>query len=232
MEQKTKDNIKSILILLCFAAVVIGMYIFSQTEPSLVISCFGIVVFAIGGAMIYGIATEGLKDPRNLIFTILFSYAGLCMIVLPPVLLYVPAMQSLNKTNLAMSFVAFGFFLTGGVVLIAQTARFILLKKKCPVKVIAKCVEREQKKEFETNKKRYREFFYYFSFVYEGQEYKVKDDTASNTDGAVQGFTYDLWINPNNPEQFYRKTIKRDVAMYVMGGIFLVIGLIVFYFTM
>lgn len=68
-----------------------------------------------------------------------------------------------------------------------------------------------------------------FSFVFEGKEYHVVSNTASNPPAFHEGEIVELRIDPNDPENFYApgdKTTKFIAVVFlVISGIFIVIGI-------
>lgn len=229
MENKTTEKIKGILFLIFFVGAIFGMIIFAETQPSLCFSCFGAILLFFAIATTMDIFSREEKFARDFIPPIILFYAGICLTGLPILFLYSPAFAQVNQTRISIQAVTLGFALVGAVITISETVHLMMQKKQCTMPITAKCIEQKHISDFQgvggNTSRRTRSFAYIFEFYYNGQRYEVVDEIASNMDSVSPGMSYEIYINPYDPGSFYRKTPKQIIAIYVLGVMFLLVGI-------
>ena len=87
------------------------------------------------------------------------------------------------------------------------------LKKRCTQKVMAECTGK-----YRDSESRHMKYPVY-EFDYEGKHYKVSKQQSAPGFTAEIGASYEIYINPDNPEEYYHP--KADVAQK-RWGIFII----------
>lgn len=96
----------------------------------------------------------------------------------------------------------------------------VIAKKKCSVAVTAKCVDLHNSVRPPRAGSRGPRVLYcgIFTFWYEGKEYTVADALHSNIGVPEVGQEYEIFINPDNPEQMWRSKKKENIFT-ILGGV-------------
>ena len=95
--------------------------------------------------------------------------------------------------------------------------------RTCTEKVVAVCTHIDRRSKTGTGAR----YVYcpYYSFEYQGKHYYVSEGIYTNIGVPSEGAAVYLYINPGDPEQFCRKSGGRNQLVYVVGGIFFLIGI-------
>lgn len=108
-------------------------------------------------------------------------------------------------------------------------------KKKCTEKVPATVVgilEKQSRTGSAGSRNRSTVTVYspVFGFTYEGQKYKVNNSSYSNLNSFYEGQETEIYINPDDPNQFYCPEDKTSKSMtYVLalvGGVFTLVSVV------
>ncbi len=238
-EDTKKDNIKSIIFLAVLAVWGICLYIAYNSGSVLMYSLLGMPFFAFGILMIYGLFETGYKHSGfgvNLMWTTVVAYVGACMTIIPLLIFFSPSFKNMFGERAFVRVALMCFIVSGVVQLFAGFYKLIYNKRFCTVKSEAICVDREEhhstrgrvvtieNTSADRIRNRERSYSGTFKYEYNGKEYEGEDDTFSNQNIAQKGQRYTIYINPNNPEQFYRPTPRTDAIRFIMGAMFLFIG--------
>lgn len=237
-EEKKKDNpLATAAVLIGFVLWIGGLFVFSQTEPKLCISLLGAFWLVIAIAGLVGVIKDGIGNNQNIVVAFIFTYLGVALTLVPILQLYVPAFQGEFGSRIAMYLVFLFLVLTGVLFIGIETYRIIYGYKICSVEVAAECIKlrdehfwRDEVSVAETRGYRHRKKTVsgVYRFEYSGKTYEVQDDTNSNVDKPTPGEWVKLRINPNNPNQFYRQTTVSQIAFYIIGAAFLLVGILCF----
>lgn len=238
LQEPKKDNpLASAAVLIGFVAWIAGLFIFSQTEPKMCISLFGAFWLIIAIAGIVGIVKDGIKHNRNIVIAFVFAYIGVCLTIVPILQLYVPVFQGEFGARLAI-YLVFLFFVVAGLMFVGTEAyRIFYGYKVCSVEVAAECIKLKDEHFWRDEVSVAETEGYYgrrktvsgvYRFEYNGRTYEVQDDTNSNQDKPTPGEWHKLRINPNNPNEFYRQTTVSQIAFFIIGAVFLLVGIVCF----
>ena len=88
------------------------------------------------------------------------------------------------------------------------------LKKRCTQKVMAECTGKYR------DDHDYHIKYPVYEFDYEGKHYKVSKHQSAPGFSAEIGSAYEIYINPNNPEEYYHP--KADAAQNGFAMIFVI----------
>ncbi|MBQ7775645.1 MAG: hypothetical protein IJ379_06965 [Lachnospiraceae bacterium] len=88
------------------------------------------------------------------------------------------------------------------------------LKKRCTQKVMAECTGK-----YRDSESRHMKYPVY-EFDYEGKHYKVSKQQSAPGFTAEIGASYEIYINPDNPEEYYHP--KADAAEKGFSMIFVI----------
>ncbi len=214
-KNKAGQAIISIVFLLWFVASIGLLIYFAKTgKTALALSVFGqyFLVFGIIG-LVSSISDGGFKLKSLPI--LLFPLVGIGAIAGGIIIQY--GSEELKKKSidaLPMIFIIL-FIIIGVGLIIGGLYSAIYLKLTCTEYVNAECVE--AKKQY--NKNRCEVYCPVYSFSYNGQNYKVCNDVYTNRYYPAVGQQYELYINPNNPMQFYEpyRTMSTGIFMMIFG---------------
>ncbi len=247
-KEKKKDNpLLSVAVLVGFAAWIGALVYFSKTEPRLCISTFGAFWLLIAVVSVIGFIKDGIKDLRNVIVAFIFIYLGVGLTFVPILQLYVPRFQGQFGFRMAM-YLVFIFCIVVGVLLAGIEAyRIIHSRAVCTVQVQAECLKLRDKHFWRDEVSVEEAQGYYrtrmgaggisvayrkksvsgvYQFEYQGQTYEVQDDTNSAFDHPTPGKMYTLFINPKNPNEFYRRTPWTHAGVLFIGFSCLAVGIL------
>lgn len=230
------SKIGTILVIIYMVALVGSIYIFSQTKPILAVVSLGTLVILIGIACMVGGKQEGFKI-GNIIGAVLCSFLGSCMVVLPLLFLYAPSFANVDAKKVIL---AIGMILTIAIGFTFWIALYSLTLHKmmrCRNKVSAYVDDYETDykagqinlTDLDGVKRRKSARSMIFTFHYMGREYRVQESLASNMDLPTVGSQVILWINPENPEEFFRGRPLTFIALFMMGAIALGVGIACLY---
>ena len=68
-----------------------------------------------------------------------------------------------------------------------------------------------------------------FNYSFKKVEYTANLNHYSNVDVPIVGMAYEIYINPNNPEDIYRPSLKQYIIRIVLGSLFLFSGSAILY---
>ncbi len=227
-EQTIGNKIASALVVIYMIALVGSMFLFSQTNPKLVITSFGTMILLLGVACIVGGKQDGFTF-GNVIGSLLFSLAGICMIVFPLLLLYAPSFANVDGSKIGVTLVALFTMAVGVTFWSGLYAITLYRKKRCNLRIQAQVVDVEEHRRIRNSitsvrgrRKRARSFI--FAFTLNGQEYRVKDPIGSNMDFCDENAFVWLQINPENPQEFYRFRPITYTCLFAVGAVFFAMG--------
>lgn len=243
-----KDNpILSVLFLIGFFAYLGLFYVTSQIEPKLAMSVFGSLWLLISIVCIVSFIKDGIKDMKNVIIAFIFMYLGVGLTFVPLLQMYVPTFQGQFGFSMAM-YLVFVFCIILGVLLDGiELYQMIRAKMVCTVPVQAMCLKLRDKyfwrDEVSVDEaKGYKSImiapgavgFSYrtkavrgiFQFDYKGQIYEVEDNINSGFDHPTPEKVHTLYINPENPKEFYRHMPMTHLGIFIVGTAFMAAGII------
>lgn len=221
------SKVLSALVLIYFAALAGGLIVFSEIRPALCISVFGTLFIFIAIAIISSAVKQKMKAVQ-IVCGIMSGFAGICMVAFPILLLYSPAFKEVDGQKLGITIVLLFITAIGFSFLAVTLIGLIVNKSRCTYPVMAEVTDEIfQAKNRSSNlrrRNRLPSYRYQFRFFYNGNEYIVEDTTASNLDKLQTGQPTEIYINPDDPEIFYRRRPKMTIASIAMGIIWFVVG--------
>ena len=229
-EQTIGNKIASALVVIYMIALVGSMFWFSQTNPKLVITSFGTLILLIGVACMVGGKQDGF-NLGNVIGSLLFSLAGICMIVFPLLFLYAPGFANVDGGKIGMILVALFTMAVGVTFWIGLYSITLYRKMRCSFRIQAQVVDAEVHRRIRNyitsvrgRRKRARSFI--FAYTFNGQEYRVKDPIGSNMDACAENTFVWIQINPENPQEFYRSRPITHISLFVIGAVVFAMGVL------
>ena len=225
-KNSTGSKILSALVLIYFAALVGGLIVFSEIRPALCISVFGTLFIFISIAT-FSSAVKQKMTAVQIVCGIMSGFAGICMVVFPILLLYSPAFKEVDGQKLGITIVLLFVTAIGFSFLALTLIRLIVNKSRCTYPVMAEVTDeifQAKNRSSNLRRRRFASYRYQFRFFYNGNEYIVEDTTASNLDKLRVGQQEEIYINPDDPEIFYRRRPKMTIASIAMGIIWLAVG--------
>ncbi len=245
-EEKKDNPILSALFLIGFFAYLGLFYITAQVEPKLAISVFGALWLFISIVCVVNYIKDGIKDLKKVLFTFILMYLGVGLTFVPLLQLYVPAFGGGFGFRMAMYLVFIFCIIVGALLDGMEAYQMIHNKIVCTVPIQALCLKL-QDKYFWRDEVSVEEAKGYtrvsvrpgrvglsyrtkavrgvFEFEYRGEKYEVEDDINSGFDHPTPDEKYTLYINPDNPKEFYRRMPITHLGMFLIGTSFLVMGI-------
>lgn len=246
--EKKKDNpLLSVAVLLGFAAWIGALVYFSKTEPRLCISTFGAFWLLIAIVSVVGFIKDGIKDLRNVIVAFVFVYLGIALTFVPILQLYVPKFQGQFGFRMAMYLVFIFCIVLGALLIGVEIYNIIHGRAVCTVQVQAECLKLRDKHFWrdEVSVEEAKGYWYggmragsvkigwrgkpvsgVYQFEYRGQTYEVQDNINSAFDHPTPGKMLSLFINPKNPNEFYRPMPLTHMGLFIIGFSFFAVGIL------
>ena len=208
-----KDIIFSILFLLLFFSSIIGMFYFSKTKPLMVLFLFGMQMTIFGLIFL----SKGINMAN--LWILLFPIVGITLILYSGINLwgYKYNLKFPDEWMITLGLCLFA--LIGGGVIFFTIYTDKIKKARCCIDVIAICVDLD--KDSLDNSIIYSPIF---NYAFKKVEYTVNLNYYSNVDVPIIGMSYEIYINPSNPEDIYRPSLKQYIIRIVLGILFLFFG--------
>ena len=220
------------LALLVFLGGIIGMVIASQVAPVLCISVFG-AMFAIFGFMAF--RSNEKKYPEDKMTALTFTLFGLAFFAAPLILRHISnsdkytAEQAKQYTGMAIGLIS---MVIGAAVVVLPLISDKMKRNRCTASVEAVCAEVLSKIASGSSGRRghrhhHRVYAPVWEYFYDGRTIRKAESTYSNINVPQVGSTTELKINPDDPEDIYRKNGAAKVFVAIVGAIFVGVGLLV-----
>lgn len=219
-KSKTSDAIISVVFLIWFVASIIGMvYVAKTGRTALLLAIFGQYFFVFGIIGLISAISDGGFKPKH-VPILLFPLVGAGAIAGGFIIQY--GSKDLKEKSLAaVPFIFIILFAVIGVgLIIAGLYLCLYLKLVCREYVNAECIEVLETR----NSHGGTAWCPVYSYYYNGQYYKVSNDVYTNTVYPSVGQQYELYINANNPMQFYEPHNSRMTGIYmIIFGFFILL---------
>ena len=223
--KKTAENIKGIAFLIFFLSMMGAITVTASTgHTALCAVCFGLLFF-VAGIFAFCSPKPSLKNAPALIFSVI----GAGIIVLPLLVKYTDIEENIPDEIIPYIVVS-AFLIIGLCFLIFPTVSFVH-KKNTYTPVMAVCRELDMRWSRSKNGGRRRVYAPTWEYYFDGQYYTVKSNSYSNIDVPKEGEEYELLINPDEPEKFFRPSMKTLIFFWFFGGMWTFIPLMIL-FTM
>lgn len=198
-----------------------GMLLFVKINLGIAFLCIGImlVIFGIGF-----VSDEKFKFKRHAVSSLVLIL-GIGIVLISGYLFLekmIPALPQLKGTFL----IGIGIAAVGVLLLILPGITYFYMHKVCTEQVKAACVYLKQKSEYKDGHT-YIMYAPVYEYQFRGNTYCVAEDYRSNDVPSI-GSRHDLYINPDEPTEFYQKngSWKSIVALVIFCMVFVAFGCI------
>ncbi len=204
----------AIFLAIFFGAIAAILY-FKDKNETLCVFIFGAVFFVIG---IYITMFVGINK-RNF-YILIFPIAGAGIIIFSGG--YMWGNDYIKAHIMSLIPAAFlSVFILAGIAIISVTFLTNLSQKThCTESVTAVCINLNRTHDSDSGSSYAPVYKYYYG----GEEYISAQDFYTNIDVPKIDSEVELYINPENPGEFYRKSFLQNLVKYGMGIIFLACG--------
>lgn len=215
-----KDTIIGIVAAIWFIASVFGFAVLMESEDKWLAPAVGGQIFLILGVVFIGSRikehTFGFSDLLLFIFPIM----GIVGIAASYILRF-GSEKILNICKHYVIYALLGVFMLAGIIMIIAWYRTtIWLKSLCTQRVKADCINVMENYRYVDGRRRIT-FCPVFQFYYNGTIHEVCNNLFTNFTDYQEDGIYEIYINPNNTEQFYLpdQNSKVGIGLLLMGSI-------------
>lgn len=221
--QKTNMNSK-----IAIATVVIGfggVLIFAKINPLIAVLIFGLMLVVFG----IGIVVDKNFSFHKNAMSVLVLIFGIYIVLITGYLLIAKYNTSLPKLEgrFLSIVIAVGFISIGAFIMIFNEIGLHYLKKACTERVQAVCVYIKEKREYKDGRS-HISYAPVFEFQCYGKTYCVSENYRYDMVPAI-GERCELFINPNNIKEFYRKGSNSRIGLWIICITFIMFGVLVLY---
>lgn len=209
------NKIAGTIFLVIFFGAIAAILYFKDKNETMCAFIFGVVFFVIG---IY-ITMFGGINKKNF-YILIFPIVGAGIMIFSGG--YMWGNEYIKAHIMALIPAAIvSVFILAGIALIAVTFLTNLSNKtRCTESVTAVCINLNRTYDSDSGSVYAPVYKYYYG----GEEHIVAQDFYTNIDVPKIDSEVELYINPENPEEFYRKSFLLNLVKYGMGIIFLTCG--------
>lgn len=210
---------------LAVAALIIGFggaIIFAKIDPVISILCFGIMITIFG---IGAVAGKNFSFHKNAMST-LIPIIGICIVLITGYLLLSKNIPSLPKMEGKFRTIVIGAGMAGlgALILILNIIATHYLKKACSERIQARCVYIKEETVY-SDGRRHIKRAPVFEFQFLGNTYSVAENLGSGKVPSI-GDNCEIFINPDNPKEFYRKGDNSMVFFGIVCVVFILFGVL------
>ena len=198
----TGEHILSVIFLIWFVASIFGLIFTAKAGYiSLTLAIFGQYF------LVFGIAAlaSTIKDKSFKPILLLFPYVGLGTLVVGCILHWGSDSTKAKIKDMTPQLLL-TIFIAAGIILLINAFLKFKDSRKCSVIVDTTCIEVKTKRSntYSGPNGNYSNTLYcpVYEFYYNGTTYRVCDEYYSGFESTYEGESYQLKINPNNPNQF------------------------------
>lgn len=113
--------------------------------------------------------------------------------------------------------------IVGVVLVLMPSVKRIIMQKKCSERVMATCVSLDRNVTTEDGQTS-TTYAPKWEYSFNGRVYHHQEKLYTNIGVPDVGKEYEIFINPDDPEQIYRKDLATSVSGFVFGGVFIFMG--------
>ena len=229
---KPKTGAKTGLAVGIFLAGIAGMVITSRTAPALCIAIFGGMFAGFG---ILAAADKQKKYPEERMMGISFILFGLLFLIAPIYLHIISRSGSFtpDEVNARMkTVIGAASMLIGLGALVLPLISDKMKRDRCTLSVEAKCVEvlsRVSSGSSRGRRHRHRVYAPVWEYWCDGRQIRKAESTYSNISVPQVGSTAELKVNPDDPEDLYRRNSAAKFLTALIGAIFIGVGMLVMF---
>lgn len=213
-DQARKENIAVVITILAFIGFIVLLTVCMATRPILCMSCFGVLIaiFTTMAIVQHGISWESW-------YVALFPVIGVVLTALP--IIEVVHQKNTGETIFTKRFIitvmTIIFTVVGLIMIIEPIAKRLAIKKICTHPVMATCIFLKVKEIHDENGRSIL-FAPKWEYSLGGKAYEYQEKEYSNISVPNIGERRELMINPDDPEQAYRKN-PGTMALFIGGGL-------------
>lgn len=214
-------NILGITVLVLFLGGIAAILYFKDKNETLCIFIFGAIFFLLGTAILIYIGI----NKKNLI-ALLFPIVGACIMFFSGAYMWGSEHIKSHIMLLIPAALLAVFILVGLGIIIVTFLSNRTKKIHCTETVNAVCVRLSRRYSFNrTHSHAYAPTYApVFNYWFSGKEYTVTESYYTNIDVPKLDSEVQLYINPDNPEEFYRPSFWVSFTLYGMGILFTICG--------
>lgn len=209
------SKIMGALFLVIFFGAIVAIIYFKDKNETMCAFIFGVVFFVIG---IYIIMFGGINKKN--FYILIFPIVGAGIMIFSGGYMwgndYIKShIMALIPAALLSVFILVGIAITAGTFI-----NNLSQKLHCTESITAVCINLNRRHDSDSGSVYAPVYKYYYG----GEEYIVAQDFYTNIDVPKIDSKVELYINPENPEEFYRKSFLQNLVKYGLGIIFLTCG--------
>ncbi len=199
-----------IAVLMCAAPVCIAFYP-SLFRPAYILSAFGGFFFLMGLGCIIGEKGADCEKSDVAMGRIVFAIGGIITFT-PLIWVHVPEVREIFGTSFIVVLAAWIFASIGVGFFYLYYKSTLYKKSHCTVETDAQVIDHVERWD---NQNSYVANVY--AYNYGGKTYKVQDEVSSSSDVRPLREIVKICINPENPEEFYKKRSKANRIYLILG---------------
>ena len=223
-------GLKGALFIIAFIGGMVGMIIASQTNPVLCVSIFGAMFAMFGIAAMFG--EKKRAEDRLLAWS--FTLGGLLAFVLPIIILGMKKSGRYTQQEYESyrnAIIGGAFALIGLMVMILPSLSSSMKKRRCTLPVEATCVGHNshlssggRRHHHHHHHHRHRVYAPIWEYYIDGRTIKKAETTYTNVNVPQVGSTREIMVNPDDPEDIYRKNGSAAFVTIFVGLVFVLMG--------
>lgn len=117
-------------------------------------------------------------------------------------------------------------FLMGAYVMVLPIIRRSVMLKRCTERIMAVCIYLDKRLNRSSKGGRYYTYAPQWEYTFNGRVYKHQEQGHSNIGVPKIGDEHEIFVNPDDPEEIYRKDIKGSLFQFFIGAIFAFVGVL------
>lgn len=196
-----------------------GVFVFGKINPMLALFCFGVMIVIFG----IGIVTDKNFSFQKQAMSTIILVIGIITVLVTLYLMLLknnPSLPRPEGQGLKI-LIGAGFALFAALVLILNCISSRYYKNACTEQVSAVCVYLKEKIEHNSRTTTHTIYAPVFEFQFRGNTYCVAEKYGNGNVPPV-GSRRDIYINPFEPTEFYRK--QSNVSLVIVCILFMAIG--------
>lgn len=196
-----------------------AMIYYSKRVPMMCLFIFGTYFMAFGIlSLTADMDSKGIK--KNLLTVVTFA-VGLGVMILSGITMWGARYNIVLPKKTAPVLGLSIFIIAGAGMIIYPLVTFYKRKGNWDI-VNAQCVGLNRRYSRSSHGSPVKIYCPVFSYSYNGKEYTAHEGSYSNIDIPKEGTYHDIYINPDDPEQIYRFSIKGIIINLIVGFVFII----------
>lgn len=201
-----------------------GMSMFAPIDFRISFLCIGIMLIIFGMAAVTDEKFKFRKHAKSTLILIL----GIVIVLISVYLILAKFIPSLPQPNITVM-LGIGFTAIGALLFVLCCISFCYTKKVCTEQVQGVCVYLKRKSEYKDGHT-HIEYAPVYEYQFRGNTYCAGEDFRRNNVPSI-GDRFELYINPDEPTDFYRKEWQSKAEIVIVCVVFIVFGCLLFYIS-